>query len=137
MIKYSNSQLQGLVHEMGHNLGMKHDFDKEFQKCSKTDPEQCVTKYGCEIIRNGSIVSCNKCENYIYDKTKKDRDDDTTNCRNSTGHNDDCCTGFMDYGHVRPSNWSECSVRDFEQYYVIREWHQCMNKGNESIFYLT
>jgi len=45
-----------------------------------------------------------------------------------TGHKDDCCTGFMDYGHVRPSNWSECSVRDFEQYYVIREWHQCMNK---------
>ena len=54
----------------------------------------------------------------------------TTNCRAPTGHQNDCCTGFMDYGTI-PRRWSECSVRDFEQYYVIRQWNRCMNKGKK------
>jgi len=95
-----------LIHEMGHNLGMSHDFiDSEYTDCRKhTD---------------GSTVPCNTCANWQPDNAGQ-------KIGELTGDDMDCCNGFMGYND-HPHYWSECSVRMFEQHYVAEDWDQCLD----------
>ena len=97
--------LQTLSHEVGHNLGMEHDF--------------YTSKSACKLDEDGKFVWCNKCTN--WDKQLKKVNIDF-------GRPGDCCTGFMDYGD-HPEYWSNCSVRNFEQHYISQNWAKCMPKG--------
>jgi len=95
-----------LIHEMGHNLGMSHDFiDSEYTNCRKhTD---------------GSTIPCDTCANWQPDNSGQ-------KVGVITGDPMDCCNGFMGYND-HPHYWSECSVRMFEDYYVSRNWDQCFD----------
>ena len=125
---------------MGHNLGMKHDFVMrgENRNDGKTfgpgvyfdSPKMCQLVAKIEKP-SGKLKSCNKCKNFMGSGSNTEIES-STNCGEPTGNPKDCCTGFMDYGSSKPNRWSECSVRDFEQYYNIRQWNKCMNKGKES-----
>ena len=116
---------------MGHSLGMEHDFkwikvsaDKKTKRC------QTISKVRELNEDNGKYIRCDKCDNYMtFSHTKLTKNQDITNCKKPTGQSKDCCTGFMDYG-TPPPIWSECSVRDFEDMYIARDWNQCMNRGN-------
>merc|ERR1712106_608886 len=79
----SNSELRtarNFAHELGHNLGMKHDFADD---------------------HGGRVGPCNK-------------------------------EGLMSYGKDRPNKWSECSDKDFTEWWT-REGHHCVKETSESI----
>ena len=97
--------LQTLTHEVGHNLGMQHDF--------------YTAKSACKLDANGRFAWCNKCTNW---------DKQLQRLNIGFGNPEDCCTGFMDYGN-HPERWSNCSVRNFEQHYISLNWATCMPKG--------
>merc|ERR1712165_209891 len=103
-----------LIHEMGHNLGMSHDFiDSEYTDCRKhTD---------------GSTVPCNTCANWQPDNAGQ-------KIGEVTGDDMDCCNGFMGYSN-HPHYWSECSVRYFEQHYVSQNWAKCMDTTTANVNY--
>jgi len=92
-----------LAHEMAHNLGINHDMEG-WDACRK--------------VSDGAIIPCVQCANYY-------ENGGTQEIRPVTGHENDCCNGFMGYGN-RKMIWSECSARDFENNYVSRNWQQCM-----------
>ena len=101
---------QTLVHEMGHNLGMSHDF--------ATSP---AYKGNCRKDSDSSQLPCNQCHNYQSGNSRQP-------IGPITGHPQDCCNGFMGY-YNHPHFWSNCSVRYFRQHYVSRNWDQCMEAG--------
>merc|ERR1719445_546130 len=59
-----------LVHEVGHNLGMPHDFigKKKEKRCRKSS--------------DNSEINCAECSGFGY---------------NDNGEVEECCTGFLDY----------------------------------------
>jgi len=104
-----------LSHEIGHNLGMSHDFvgDNSDEMCRLLD---------------GSLYSCPSCDNYFNASYVWYADSQYTSYRKlspETGSPYDCCTGIMDYGNS-PKVWSDCSIRFFEQHYKAQSWFQCM-----------
>ena len=109
-----------LSHEIGHNLGMSHDFDGSFggegdKVCRRAvdgDPLNCVY---CDNFYNASYEYYAHSEYTMYRKLSP-----------VTGSANDCCTGIMDYGNP-PHVWSSCSVRFFEQHYEAKSWFQCMS----------
>ena len=96
-----------MVHEIGHNLGMRHDF---------VDGGRPYTN--CRKHSDGSSVQCNKCANYQSDNRRQP-------LGVLTGDPEDCCNGFMGY-YNHPHYWSDCSVRFFQQHYVAENWSKCM-----------
>ena len=97
-----------LTHEIGHNLGMSHDFvgDNNENVCRKHD--------------GGSDQNCGDCANYNTEQQHLSAVDEDNARWN------DCCTGIMDYGNS-PQSWSACSVRDLERHYVVESWFRCMS----------
>ena len=93
---------------MGHNLGMSHDF-----------LDVRPTYSYCKKHTDGSTISCRECANYQPGNRLQP-------IGQLTGSQDDCCNGFMGYDN-HPHYWSDCSVRNFEQYYVSQNWHRCMD----------
>jgi len=78
----SNSELRtakNFAHELGHNIGMKHDFADD---------------------HGGKTGPCNK-------------------------------QGLMSYGKKRPDKWSECSNKDFTDWWR-REGHECVKESSET-----
>ena len=109
-----------MVHEIGHNLGMKHDFI-----------DNKITYKECRKTSDGSKVSCSSCANY-------QPDNDHQPIGMPTGHRDDCCNGFLGY-YDHPHYWSKCSVRFLEEFYVFsRKYDQCMDTpdGNQFFGYI-
>jgi len=92
-----------LVHEIGHGLGMQHDFidDNICRKASET-----------------KNITCSSCANYQASKKYQ-------RIGPVSGNPNDCCNGFMGYSD-HPHYWSECSVRMFEDHYEKKKWNQCM-----------
>ena len=105
-----------MSHEIGHNLGMSHDFNDD-NKCRKVDD---------------TIVECEQCNNYFNSNIPWYANIGNVNRNHyrklspETGNSNDCCTGVMDYQN-RPGVWSTCSVRYFEQHYEAESWFQCMD----------
>ena len=95
-----------MAHEIGHNLGMQHDF---FGRNSDNI---------CRAEDDGAQTPCEQCVNWNGDML-------TTQSEAISG---ECCTGIMDYGNS-PDYWSHCSVRYFEEHYVFNEWATCMPAG--------
>ena len=105
-----------LSHEIGHNLGMSHDFEgaNSDEVCRKLD---------------GSLLACSSCDNYFNASYIFYANPMYTSKRKLspvTGSANDCCTGIMDYGNA-PRVWSDCSTRYFEQHYQAESWFQCMS----------
>ena len=100
-----------MVHEIGHNLGMEHDF---------VDHPLGAYKHECRKTSDSSEVLCSTCANY-------QPDDERQPIGMPTGHSDDCCNGFMGYKD-HPYYWSKCSIRFLEAFYVYsRKYDQCMD----------
>ena len=93
-----------MTHEIGHNLGMDHDFK--------------INKVTCKSEDDLSGKPCNECANW-----------DGRKLTEQTDASGECCTGIMDYGRYKPESWSSCSVRNFEQHYVSENWAECMPAG--------
>ena len=109
-----------LSHEIGHNLGMSHDFEGEF---GGEDDKVCRKN------SDGSSLNCVFCDNFYNASYEYYADSGYISYRKLspvTGSSDDCCTGFMDY-YNSPQVWSSCSVRFFEQHYEAESWFQCMS----------
>ena len=106
-------------HELGHNLGMHHDFKGWDQE---TDNQ------GCKNL-DGNQVSCKSCNNWFNKWTHLFDDSDLfishRKLSSDTGNSGDCCTGIMDYGNP-PLAWSTCAVRNFEEAYMVQGWYQCL-----------
>ena len=84
---YSHSAMgETLAHEVGHNLGMAHDF---------------ATQHGGD----GKAGSGGPCD----------------------------FEGFMSYGTLKKSQWSECSVKDFTAQYMRNKDTWCL-PGNDNFF---
>ena len=93
------------MHEIGHNLGMSHDFiDSDYKHCRKAS--------------DGETIPCSSCANY-------QAGNDAQRIGPVSGNPNDCCNGFMGYNN-HPHYWSECSVRMFESHYVSEQWSKCM-----------
>ena len=100
-----------MVHEIGHNLGMEHDF---------VDHPLGAYKHECRKTSDSSKILCSTCANY-------QPDDERQPIGMPTGHPDDCCNGFMGYKD-HPYYWSKCSIRFLEAFYVYsRKYDQCMD----------
>jgi len=79
----SNSELRtarNFAHELGHTVGMKHDFDKE---------------------HGGRTGPCNK-------------------------------EGLMSYGRNRPDKWSDCSNKDFTEWWM-KEGYTCIKEARSQL----
>ena len=119
--------MQRLVHEVGHNLGMQHDF------VSCSSGKNCEAAYtgNCRRDVDGSHIPCTSCENYLpgimseYNTNLYSR---KPGIGPTSGKADDCCNGFMGYGRS-PDVWSSCSVRFFRSHYIGLNWAQCMDTG--------
>ena len=94
-----------MAHEIGHNLGMEHDFVGNGNEGKAAGI--------CRMNKDYRISKkCSECAGLGNDK--------------------ECCTGFMDYGE-HPNYWSDCSVRMFEQHYVSQGWKKCLPEGTNII----
>ena len=105
-----------LAHEMGHNLGMSHDFIDN------------NADLRCRRSSDGVEKSCPQCDNWFNDTYTLYSNEKYISYRKlspETGSDEDCCTGIMDYGNS-PKEWSPCSVKFFEQHYETNSWFQCM-----------
>ena len=105
-----------LTHEIGHNLGMSHDFDGNEGDLI------------CRKSSTGELKACGTCTNWYNDAYTWFADPLYTSTRRlspETGDPEDCCTGIMDYKNS-PLLWSTCSVRFFEQHYEAQSWFDCM-----------
>ena len=110
-----------LSHEVGHNLGMSHDFEGAYGG----EPDKLCRKH-----TDGSILNCVQCDNFFNASYAYGPNPAYTSYRKlspATGTSaNECCTGIMDYGNA-PSMWSTCSARYLEQHYVSEGWFQCMS----------
>ena len=105
-----------MAHEIGHALGMTHDFIDRGEYCKRSE--------------DSSEVECVQCKNWdVYEEmlTSVDNTDNPGYSNNPGG----CCTGFMDYGQ-HPHDWSDCSVREFQDW--AYGWSDCMVDRNYNIF---
>ena len=110
-----------MAHEIGHNLGMPHDFIGSY------------SDYNCKQL-DGNKLSCSSCNNWFDQSAPTDMGwSSNRKLKPETGGSGDCCTGIMDYGNS-PSEWSTCSVRQFEQTYTVEKWEKCLQY--EGIFIL-
>jgi hypothetical protein len=111
-----------LAHEVGHNLGMPHDFigsDSDYN-CKKLD---------------GNKLSCSSCNNWFNKRAAMPNFPEWQSKRKltpETGSSGDCCTGIMDYGNS-PNEWSTCSVRRFEETYKVEGWAKCLQYEDNGV----
>ena len=109
-----------MSHEIGHNLGMSHDFE---------DPYGGEADKVCRKTSDGTSLNCVSCDNFYNASYTYYANSDYTSYRKLspvTGSANDCCTGIMDYQNS-PRVWSSCSVRFLEQHYESESWFQCMS----------
>ena len=107
-----------MSHEIGHNLGMSHDFEGD------NDDENCRKQ-----LDNTAIIPCDTCDNYFNASYTWFANSAYISYRKlspETGSANSCCTGIMDYGNS-PKVWSDCSARYFEQHYKAESWFTCMS----------
>ena len=105
-----------LAHEIGHNLGMEHDFDSYADALI------------CRKSSNGDLMSCSQCDNWFnasYTSYTNPQSKRYRKLSPETGSAGDCCTGIMAYDNA-PRVWSTCSRRYFEEHYVAESWFLCM-----------
>ena len=88
------------------------------------DDEQTITspyKGLCRRNGGGVKINCSACSNYSPENHSRP-------LFTGTGQDNDCCNGFMGY-YDHPHVWSNCSVRFFQESYIIGHWNNCMNYG--------
>ena len=76
----------------------------------------------CRRHGDGLKINCSTCTNYSPENQGRP-------LSSETGQENDCCNGFMGY-YDHPHVWSNCSVRFFQESYVIGHWNNCMHYGN-------
>ena len=111
--------LKSVTHEIGHLLGMRHDFKSHKQWCKKVS------------FSKGSLA-CKECINWNEAEEKLTALSDQEKEKAIKENLNYCCTGLMDYGE-HPQEWSYCSRRDFERHYISENWASCMPTGNRPL----
>ena len=94
---------------------MYDDFEDDEQKVSS--PYQGL----CRRHGDGVKINCSTCANYSPENHSRP-------LSTGTGQENDCCNGFMGY-YDHPHVWSNCSVRFFQESYIIGHWNNCINYG--------
>ena len=94
---------------------MYDDFEDDEQRISSSYKGLC-RRHG-----DGFKINCSTCSNYNPENQSRP-------LSTGTGQENDCCNGFMGY-YDHPHVWSNCSVRFFQESYIIRHWNNCMNYG--------
>ena len=94
---------------------MYDDFEDDEQRISSP------YKGLCRRNGDGVKINCSICTNYSPENQGRP-------LSTGTGQENDCCNGFMGY-YDHPHVWSNCSVRFFQESYIIGHWNNCMNYG--------